>query len=52
MLMKRQGKSLVDNPLLKRLAKQDSGHHGRVAEKKVAKRLGGRTQPEIGRAHV
>lgn len=36
------------NPFLRRLEKRDSGHHGRVAEKNTAKRLGGKLQPGSG----
>lgn len=36
------------SPFLNRLNKRDSGHHGRVAEKKLAKRVGGREQPGSG----
>lgn len=39
---------MSSNPYLNRIAKRDSGHHGRVAEKQTAKRLGGRTQPGSG----
>lgn len=39
---------MSDSPFLRRLGKRDSGHHGRVAEKKLAKRVGGREQPGSG----
>lgn len=36
------------NPFLNRVAKRDSGHHGRVSEKATAKRLGGNLTPGSG----
>ncbi len=39
---------MTDSPFLRRLNKRDSGHHGRVAEKKLAQRVGGRLQPGSG----
>lgn len=39
---------MSDSPFLRRLNKRDSGHHGRVAEKKLAQRIGGRLQPGSG----
>lgn len=36
------------NPFLNRANKRDSGHHGREAEKRIAKRLGGKQQPGSG----
>ena len=38
----------VKNPYLDRLSSRDSGHHGRVAEKKAAKRMGGTQKPGSG----
>lgn len=39
---------MSDNPLIRRLDRRGAGHHGRVAEKNTAKRLGGRLQPGSG----
>lgn len=36
------------SPFERRLAKRDNGHHGRQAEKKIATRLAGTTQPGSG----
>lgn len=39
---------MTDSPFMRRLNKRDNGHHGRVAEKQLAKRMGGRLQPGSG----
>lgn len=39
---------MTTSPFERRLAKRDSGHHGRKAEKSLAHRLGGQTQPGSG----
>lgn len=38
----------MKSPLLTRLSKRDSGHSGRVSEKKVAQRIGGQLTPASG----
>lgn len=39
---------MSDSPFMRRVAKRDSGHHGRKAESSIAKRLGGTQQPGSG----